>query len=60
MRRIRELADLYGFRVLEDALHALGGRYRDEPIGNCRYPDIAVFGFHPGMMNRCSVVSTTG
>lgn len=47
MARIRELADRYGFRIVEDAAHALGGRYRDEPVGSCRYSDITVFSFHP-------------
>jgi UDP-4-amino-4,6-dideoxy-N-acetyl-beta-L-altrosamine transaminase len=47
MARIRELADRYGFRVLEDASHAIGGRYRDEAVGSCRYSDAAVFSFHP-------------
>lgn len=37
----------YGFKIIEDASHAIGGRYRDEPIGNCRYSAIAVFSFHP-------------
>lgn len=44
---IHALAQKYGFRVIEDASHAIGGRYRDEPIGNCRYSDITVFSFHP-------------
>ena len=47
MAGIRRLADRYGFRVLEDASHAIGGRYKGEPIGDCRYSDIAVFSFHP-------------
>lgn len=47
MRGIRALADRYGFRVLEDASHAIGGRYLDAPIGNCAFCDIAVFSFHP-------------
>jgi dTDP-4-amino-4,6-dideoxygalactose transaminase len=47
MAAIRDLGDEYGFRIIEDASHALGGRYRDEPIGNCRYSDITVFSFHP-------------
>ena len=47
MRRIRALSTKYGFKVIEDASHAIGGRYRDEPIGNCRYSDITVFSFHP-------------
>jgi len=47
MVAIRALADRYGFRIIEDASHAIGGRYRDEPVGNCRYSDITVFSFHP-------------
>ena len=47
MAAIRSLADEFGFRIVEDASHAIGGRYRDEPIGNCRYSDITVFSFHP-------------
>lgn len=41
------LAAEYGFHLLEDASHAIGGRYQDEMVGNCRYSDIAVFSFHP-------------
>lgn len=44
---IHALSRKYGFRIIEDASHAVGGRYRGEPIGNCRYSDIAVFSFHP-------------
>ncbi len=47
MKAIAKLADEYGFHVIEDASHAIGGRYFDEPIGNCRYSDITVFSFHP-------------
>lgn len=47
MREIGALAARYGFRVIEDASHAIGGRYRGEPVGNCRYSDITVFSFHP-------------
>jgi UDP-4-amino-4,6-dideoxy-N-acetyl-beta-L-altrosamine transaminase len=47
MRSIRELALKYDFRIIEDASHCIGGRYLDEPIGSCRYSDIAVFSFHP-------------
>jgi UDP-4-amino-4,6-dideoxy-N-acetyl-beta-L-altrosamine transaminase len=47
MAAIRELAVEYGFKVIEDASHAVGGRYRGEPIGNCRFSDITVFSFHP-------------
>ncbi len=50
MAAIHELGREYGFRIIEDASHALGGRYRDEPIGNSRYSDITVFSFHPVKM----------
>ncbi|MBK9521655.1 MAG: UDP-4-amino-4,6-dideoxy-N-acetyl-beta-L-altrosamine transaminase [Rhodocyclaceae bacterium] len=44
---IHELSKQYGFKVIEDASHAIGGKYKNEPIGNCRYSDITVFSFHP-------------
>jgi UDP-4-amino-4,6-dideoxy-N-acetyl-beta-L-altrosamine transaminase len=47
MAAVHALAQRYGFKVIEDASHAIGGKYRGEPIGNCRYSDIAVFSFHP-------------
>lgn len=47
MREIHVLAQRYGFRIIEDASHAVGGRYLDEPVGSCRYSDITVFSFHP-------------
>jgi len=50
MANIHSLGQRYGFKIIEDASHAIGGRYRDEPIGNCRYSDITVFSFHPVKM----------
>lgn len=47
MKSIRTLADRYGFKIIEDASHAIGGKYLGESIGNCRYSDITVFSFHP-------------
>jgi UDP-4-amino-4,6-dideoxy-N-acetyl-beta-L-altrosamine transaminase len=47
MAGIYALSQKYGFKIIEDASHAIGGLYREEPIGNCRYSDIAVFSFHP-------------
>lgn len=47
MASIRELSFQYGFAVIEDASHAIGGRYRDTVIGSCAYSDITVFSFHP-------------
>ncbi len=47
MASIFALSQKYGFKIIEDASHAIGGRYKDEPIGNCKYSDITVFSFHP-------------
>jgi UDP-4-amino-4,6-dideoxy-N-acetyl-beta-L-altrosamine transaminase len=47
MARIAALAERYGFRVIEDAAHAVGAKYLGAPVGSCRYSDIAVFSFHP-------------
>lgn len=47
MARIHVLARRYGARIIEDASHAIGGRYQDEPVGNCRFSDITIFSFHP-------------
>ncbi len=47
MQEIHALGQRYGFKIIEDASHAIGARYRDEPVGNCRYSDITVFSFHP-------------
>lgn len=47
MERIAALAQRYGFRIIEDASHAIGGRYRQHPIGACAFSDMAVFSFHP-------------
>ena len=47
MAAIHELGQRYGFHIIEDASHAIGGKYRDEFIGSGRYSDITVFSFHP-------------
>ena len=47
MSEIYELSKKYGFKIIEDASHAIGGRYLNEPVGNCRFSDICVFSFHP-------------
>jgi dTDP-4-amino-4,6-dideoxygalactose transaminase len=47
MAAIRTLADRYGFRIVEDASHAIGGRYQGEPVGCGRHADITIFSFHP-------------
>ena len=47
MEAIAALSKQYGFYIVEDACHAIGGRYQDKLIGSCRYSDITVFSFHP-------------
>lgn len=47
MQKIHMLSKIYGFKIIEDASHAIGGCYHGEPIGNCKYSDITVFSFHP-------------
>lgn len=47
MQAINKLSKQYGFKVVEDASHAIGGSYLNNAIGNCEYSDITVFSFHP-------------
>jgi UDP-4-amino-4,6-dideoxy-N-acetyl-beta-L-altrosamine transaminase len=47
MEKIAQLSAKYGFRVIEDAAHGIGGRYQGEPVGSCQFSDMAVFSFHP-------------
>ena len=47
MESISQLADRYGFDVLEDASHAIGGKYSNQPVGCCLHSKICVFSFHP-------------
>ena len=47
MAPIAELSRKYGFKILEDASHAIGGAYLGVPVGDCRHSDICVFSFHP-------------
>ena len=47
---IAELGQRYGFKIIEDASHALGATYDGEAVGSCRYSDITVFSFHPVKM----------
>jgi UDP-4-amino-4,6-dideoxy-N-acetyl-beta-L-altrosamine transaminase len=50
MKDIWILSKEYGFKVIEDASHALGGEYQDKKIGCCEYSDMTVFSFHPVKM----------
>lgn len=47
MAAIHSLSQQYGFKIIEDASHAIGGKYKNKAIGSCRYSDITVFSFHP-------------
>ena len=47
MATIKSLSQEYGFRIIEDASHAIGGKYKGEFVGNGHYSDITIFSFHP-------------
>ncbi|MEI7732399.1 MAG: UDP-4-amino-4,6-dideoxy-N-acetyl-beta-L-altrosamine transaminase [Verrucomicrobiota bacterium] len=47
MEAIQRLSKQFGFQIMEDAAHAIGGRYQGKPVGDCRFSDLAVFSFHP-------------
>lgn len=47
MEEIKKLSNIYGFRVIEDASHAVGAKYKGRPVGSCEYSDITIFSFHP-------------
>ncbi|MBK9140875.1 MAG: UDP-4-amino-4,6-dideoxy-N-acetyl-beta-L-altrosamine transaminase [Candidatus Melainabacteria bacterium] len=44
---IKELSRKYGFMIIEDAAHSIGGSYRESKIGSCQHSDMTVFSFHP-------------
>src|SRR5690606_15274044 len=47
MEAFKKLSDQYGFYIIEDASHAIGGKYKNRPIGNGEYSDVTIFSFHP-------------
>lgn len=47
MERIHKLSLKYGFKIIEDASHAVGGSYLEHPVGSCHYSDITILSFHP-------------
>lgn len=47
MAAVHALSRRFGFRIIEDATHALGATHDNRPVGSCRYSDITVFSFHP-------------
>ena len=50
MAAIYELSQQYGFDIIEDASHAIGGRYQNKPIGNGHFSAMSIFSFHPVKM----------
>lgn len=47
MEAIHALSQRFGFRIIEDASHAIGGRYKSTPVGSGRFSDVTIFSFHP-------------
>jgi len=47
MEAIFKLSQEYGFKIIEDASHAIGASYKNQKVGICKYSDITVFSFHP-------------
>jgi len=47
MEKIHELSKEYGFKIIEDASHAIGADYKNVKVGSCKYSDMTVFSFHP-------------
>ena len=47
MKEIYNLSQEFGFKIIEDASHAIGGKYQNELVGNCKFSDICIFSFHP-------------
>ena len=50
MKEVKALSEQYGFAIIEDAAHALGGEYLGQKIGSCLYSDMTIFSFHPAKM----------
>ena len=46
MKEIFKLSKKFKFKIIEDASHALGAKYLNDPVGSCKYSDITVFSFH--------------
>ena len=47
LKEIKQLSVKYNFKIIEDASHAIGSKYKNSKIGSCKYSDITVFSFHP-------------
>ncbi len=53
MRKIHKLSKEYGFSIIEDASHAIGGDFEEQKVGSCEFSDICVFSFHPVKIITC-------
>ena len=53
MREIKKLSELYGFKIIEDASHAIGAEYSGTKVGSCNFSDITIFSFHPVKIITC-------
>jgi UDP-4-amino-4,6-dideoxy-N-acetyl-beta-L-altrosamine transaminase len=47
MKGIYNLSLKYGFKIIEDASHAIGGMYLEKRVGSCSFSNITIFSFHP-------------
>ena len=47
VKKIKELSERFGFKIIEDASHAVGATFQSQPVGSCQYSDAVVFSFHP-------------
>ena len=47
MEEIYKLSKKYNFKIIEDASHAIGAKYKNQPVGSCRFSDVTIFSFHP-------------
>ena len=45
MESIYKLSQEYGFSIVEDASHALGGKYKNSYVGSCEFSDFTAFSF---------------
>ena len=45
--QIYKLSKKYKFKIIEDASHSLGAKFKNEKVGSCKWSDVTVFSFHP-------------
>ncbi len=47
MEQIYLLSKKYNFKIIEDASHSIGAKYKEYPVGSCKYSSCTIFSFHP-------------